>query len=504
MPPKVGNGLWKAVQMPPPKNYGPRIRPIENWSVKFDPKDPSTWRSGAGKAAMNAAEANNAEELKAVLAATPFVKYVLDFTEQLDAATRKMSPRTVAVLLPWCDMDAWRQCLLISAQLQNCAILNLLLCDIEGWPSHDAFRRNITGDEFHPLANSSLNAGAKCYAKATPFREVSGSDSLFDRSEFVSKGPWQRRRLLDILPSCSGGRHLILQRAAEAACRDDDLPLLNAVMVIAMEPSKVSPFAAAGWQPRANHWISSLLERSRSAAGATIVQGEVRLAKSKNFEAESAHDYLSVVNDVGGNKDADDKEKRLKEQTDLENLLARKRKLLEALDYYLAVAHGGAASHPIKHKRIIESRKNDRRTLKIQGGQSITQSSTISHTTANSNSNSSYTATTNSNSTYEQPKSLLLKPPTVDIAHVQAATQAVIAESTEEVVRFDRRVPMRDRYREAGDNPAWRGFVPQWTSELGAHRVWRNKLGQRSQLLHEFNTAVAGGSEKPPELEAGT
>ena len=50
--PKVGQGLWKAVEMPIPKNYGPRIRPVENWSVTFDPNDPSTWRSGAGKAAM--------------------------------------------------------------------------------------------------------------------------------------------------------------------------------------------------------------------------------------------------------------------------------------------------------------------------------------------------------------------------------------------------------------------------------------------------------------------
>lgn len=483
MPPKVGNGLWKAVQMPPPKNYGPRIRPVENWSVKFDPKDPSTWSSGAGKAAMNAAEANDAEELKAVLAATPFVKYVLDFTEQLDAATRKKAAKTVAVLLPWCDMDAWRQCLLISAQLQDCATLNLLLCDITEWPIHDAFRRKITEDEFHPLANSSLNTGAKTYNKATPFRERASDDSLFDRSDFVVKGPWQRRRLLDMMPACSGGRHLILQRSAEAACRDDDLSLLHAVMVIAMEPPKVSPFAAAGWQPRCNNWISAVLERSRSATGMTLLQAEVKLGKVKNFEVESSHDYLSVVNNAAGIVEEDKEAKRHQEQKDLESLLVRKRKLLDALDYYLAVAHGGAASHPTRHKRVIESRQSGKRV--VMGGGDIVDQLLDGFKSGNKSSNKSQSDSSNMN-----------------IAQVQAATQAVIAQTAEEVVRFDRRVPMRDRHREAGDNPAWRGFVPQWTSELGAHRVWRNKLSQRSQMLHEFNTIVAGGSEKPPELEA--
>lgn len=82
------------------------------------------------------------------------------------------------------------------------------------------------------------------------------------------------------------------------------------------------------------------------------------------------------------------------------------------------------------------------------------------------------------------------------------AKREAIGQATLEVVRFDRRVPMRDRWRQAGDNPAWRGFVPQWTSELGAHRVWRNKMGQRSRMLHDFNDIVAGGSEKPANLEA--
>jgi len=34
--------------------------------VTFDSNDPSTWRSGAGRAAMEAAEADNAPELKKV------------------------------------------------------------------------------------------------------------------------------------------------------------------------------------------------------------------------------------------------------------------------------------------------------------------------------------------------------------------------------------------------------------------------------------------------------
>lgn len=72
-----------------------------------------------------------------------------------------------------------------------------------------------------------------------------------------------------------------------------------------------------------------------------------------------------------------------------------------------------------------------------------------------------------------------------------------------QVVRFDRRVPMRQRWRAAGDNPAWRGFVPQWTAEGGAHRVWKRKTAERARLLHSFNEAVGASAEKPPELEAG-
>ena len=63
--------------------------------------------------------------------------------------------------------------------------------------------------------------------------------------------------------------------------------------------------------------------------------------------------------------------------------------------------------------------------------------------------------------------------------------------------------PALRRWRAAGDNPAWRAFAPQWTSEAGAHRVWKQKLGQRSGLLKAFNAAVAAGSEKPPELDSG-
>ena len=64
--PQTGKGLWQATEMPTPTNYGPRIRPRETWALKFDPKDPATWRSGAGRAAMEAAEANNDTLLKEV------------------------------------------------------------------------------------------------------------------------------------------------------------------------------------------------------------------------------------------------------------------------------------------------------------------------------------------------------------------------------------------------------------------------------------------------------
>ena len=43
-----------------------------------------------------------------VIAATPFVKFVLDFREQLDAAARKNADRAAAVLLPWCEIDPLR------------------------------------------------------------------------------------------------------------------------------------------------------------------------------------------------------------------------------------------------------------------------------------------------------------------------------------------------------------------------------------------------------------
>jgi hypothetical protein len=62
---------------------------------------------------------------------------------------------------------------------------------------------------------------------------------------------------------------------------------------------------------------------------------------------------------------------------------------------------------------------------------------------------------------------------------------------------------MRQRWRAAGDNPAWRGFVPQWTAEGGAHRIWMRKTAERARLLHSFNEAVGNSAEKTPELEAG-
>jgi hypothetical protein len=74
MPPKIGQGLWRPSEMPIPANYGPRIRPVENWALTFDPADPATWRSGAGRAALEASEADDWQRLRAVIAATPFVK----------------------------------------------------------------------------------------------------------------------------------------------------------------------------------------------------------------------------------------------------------------------------------------------------------------------------------------------------------------------------------------------------------------------------------------------
>jgi hypothetical protein len=163
---------------------------------------------------MAAAEANDEVQLKAVIEATPFVKFVLDFTEQLDAAARKESDRCAAVLLPWCDVDAWRQCLLIAAQRQDCQTLNHLLCDVDQWPAHEAFRKRVTGDTFHPSAKPSLVAARTSHADATPFREkpvAESPPSLFDESPFMHRGPWQRKRLLDVLPAVAGGRHTVLQ-----------------------------------------------------------------------------------------------------------------------------------------------------------------------------------------------------------------------------------------------------------------------------------------------------
>jgi hypothetical protein len=176
------------------------------------------------------------------------------------------------------------------------------------------------------------------------------------------------------------------------------------------------------------------------------------------------------------------------------------------LDYYLAVAHGGAAAHPTRHQRIQESRSG-------QVGRESEDLMLVKH--RNESSQDSLSELENSFNSVEGGGgggggNLHVHPVNHDFKkqggshHAMSAQDAkreAVAQATLEVIRFDRRVPMRDRWRQAGDNPAWRGFVPQWTSELGAHRVWRNKLGQRSRMLNEFNTIVAGGSEKPPQLE---
>ena len=41
-------------------------------------------------------------------------------------------------------MEGWRQCLLISSQLQDAASLHHLLCDVDEWPVNDAFRADVT------------------------------------------------------------------------------------------------------------------------------------------------------------------------------------------------------------------------------------------------------------------------------------------------------------------------------------------------------------------------
>ena len=232
---------------------------------------------------MEASEANDDVQLKAVLAATPFVKFVLNFSEQLDAACRKKADRTVAVLLPWCDLNAWRQCLVISAQLQDCMTLHHLLCDVTEWPKHDAFRAELTDDKYLPAARPSLKSAAQTLATATPYREKVHYKTTLDSAPCMVQGPWQRKRLFDVLPAAAGGRHLVLQRAAESAARGQKTELLHAVMLLAMEPTKIVPFSAVSWQPRAQHGIHAVLVRARSAVGILLVRGEVALGKLRNF-----------------------------------------------------------------------------------------------------------------------------------------------------------------------------------------------------------------------------
>eukprot|EP00614_Pseudopedinella_elastica_P002386 CAMPEP_0172593332 /NCGR_PEP_ID=MMETSP1068-20121228/12523_1 /TAXON_ID=35684 /ORGANISM="Pseudopedinella elastica, Strain CCMP716" /LENGTH=187 /DNA_ID=CAMNT_0013390797 /DNA_START=78 /DNA_END=638 /DNA_ORIENTATION=+ len=185
-----GKGLWKAEEMPTPKQYGPRIRPVENWSIMFDPAKPSTWRTGSARSAMAATEANDDVELKRVLSLVPYVKFVLDFAEQLDAACRSKSWRTAAVLLPWCEVDAWRASLLIATQMQDCKTLKHLLVDTAEWREHDRFRVELTGDEVHPSAKRSLELAVQVYKKVTPFRERGEGNEELLNAPFLKDGPW--------------------------------------------------------------------------------------------------------------------------------------------------------------------------------------------------------------------------------------------------------------------------------------------------------------------------
>jgi hypothetical protein len=282
-------------------------------------------------------------------------------------------------------------------------------------------------------------------------------------------------------------------RAAEAAARGGRRELLHAVILLAMDPAKAVPFGAVAWQPRATHWIAPVLERARAASGALIVRAEIDLGKLRNFEADAAGDYMSVMFDAAGGSEAGKAEREAKEREAnhkrLVQLVEEQRSLLQLLDHYLAVCHGGAASHPHAHRSSQREKQRQELAMGQQGLRALPPVSPMHRT--GSMASPIMSARTDFNATALQD----------DGQSTAASTGQQIAAATEEVIRFDRRAPMRDRWRPAGDNAEWRGFVPQWTAEGGAHRIWKKKLGERAQLLHSFNKIVADKKEKPPELE---
>jgi len=97
------------------------------------------------------------------------------------------------VLLPWCEVDAWRASLLIATQMQDCKTLKHLLVDTAEWREHDRFRVELTGDEVHPSAKRSLELAVQVYKKVTPFRERGEGNEELLNAPFLKDGPWQVR-----------------------------------------------------------------------------------------------------------------------------------------------------------------------------------------------------------------------------------------------------------------------------------------------------------------------
>ena len=46
--------------------------------------------------------------------------------------------------------------------------------------------------------------------------------------------------MLDLIPAAGAGRHNVLAKAAEAACRESDRDLLHVIMLLALTPNKAT------------------------------------------------------------------------------------------------------------------------------------------------------------------------------------------------------------------------------------------------------------------------
>jgi len=322
----------------------------------------------------------------------------------------------------------------------------------------------------------------------------------------------------------------VLAKAAEAACRESDRDLLHVIMLLALTPNKVTPSAAVYWQPRGSHWLGPCLERMRAAAGCSIVHAERKLSELQDFAQEEAVDYLGVVAaaaELAGPKAGEltAQEKRDLETEELRGLVERKRLLLVALDFYLAAMHGGAATHPhqlrSQQSAHLDSQSASASLAGYGGasrdsrGDSPSWAASSSLGSTGRSQRASVDGILHARRRERGPAQASMDSPLshgysgrFPTGHQGGASSeggGTAAESVtnavEEVVRFDRRVPMRARARGAGDNPAWRAYVPQWTSEGGAHRVWKLKLTQRTNALQQFNALVREGAEKGPDLE---